>query len=417
MRTAEKSTDVFLVVIALILLIFSSCSPHKQSESSGTDESSAAESSVQPTADAPVWIEYPRMQSDLEPIAEPVDISKLYYRSQLSPEEQQLYDFLLYYAERQDTRAIHAPDFIVYQLTQMIGFVGNDNPQLFWASGDIVEWHLNGTLVYNLDYLYDRGQTVEMQKAVDSKTESILTGIHPGQSDYDTELYLHDYIVQNCTYDNSKSKANDGNIYGALIDKEPVCSGYAKVMQYLLLESGIPCLYVTGTASDNVEDEGHAWNIAFIDDAYYQLDVTWDDPDNEYISHRYFNVTTETMKNHGRKFDTDIEDREFTLPQCTSTQDNYYRKTEMNFSEYNNKLIEVLKTAVINNDRTKKPFIEISFTNKNAYKEAIRQLINKDGMWNIIDSVHSQCGNPIKDPFSYWNYDDDLLLVIELKYT
>lgn len=418
MRTAGKNAVAYLAVAALILLTFSSCSRGSQNTSSCESNTSAMESADSSAVDVSDCIQYPFMRCDLEPITAPVDTGKLYYRSQLTPDEQQLYDFLLYYAERCDTRDIYAPDLELNQFISTMGFVNEDNPQLFWVEDAVHFVPKDWNHIFQITYMYSRDRAVDMQKEIDSKTKTVLAGISSDRNPYDTELYFHDYLVKNCTYDKSMEKADDGSIYGALVQKEPVCAGYAKAMQYLLLKTGIPCLYVTGTAKDeNNFNEGHAWNIVYIDNAYYQLDVTWDDQDDQSVLHRYFNVTTEMMNSSDHTFDTDNFNRKFTLPQCCDTADNYYIKNNLSFSEYNSKLVQTLKNTVINYNKAKKPFIEISFTNADAYKKAVDELINKDGMWNIIDSAHNQCSNPIGDTFTQWEMDDDLLLVIELHYT
>lgn len=416
MRATVKPAAAALAAAALILLTLCSCRRVPQSVSEIESEPSSAESAVQSAADTSGCIQYPVMQSDLAPINEPADTGMLYYRSLLTPDEQQLYDFLLYYAERYDTRDIYAPNEELQKFKSIINFVYNDNPQIFWAEDDWEYIPGNWDHIFQIDYQYTRDQAVRMQKEIDSKTKAILAGIPSGQSQYDTELYLHDYLVKNCTYETTMEKPNIHNIYGAFVDQEPVCDGYAKAMQYLMNKAGILCLYVTGKADRTDLYEDHAWNMVNIDHAYYLLDVTWDDPDEPFVLHRYFNVTTDSMTGEGRTFDTDIDFRKFTLPDCSDTADNYYVKNHLTFSDYNKDLVEALKKTVVRYNKTKQSLIEINFTNADAYKKAVDQLVDQDGMWDIIDSVQSQCRNPIGDTFTHWDSDDDHILVIELHY-
>jgi phosphate starvation-inducible PhoH-like protein len=72
-----------------------------------------------------------------------------------------------------------------------------------------------------------------MQKSIDIETQKIMNGISPASSQFDIELYFHDLLVNNCVYDTTQKKPNNSNIYGAIIEKNPVCSGYAKAIQYL----------------------------------------------------------------------------------------------------------------------------------------------------------------------------------------
>ena len=90
---------------------------------------------------------------------------------------------------------------------------------------------------------------------------------------------IHDYLVDNLTYDQTLSGANIYNLYGALVNKSCVCEGYAKAFKYLLDEAGIENVIVIGTGTNSKgETENHAWNYVAISGNWYAVDVTWDDP-------------------------------------------------------------------------------------------------------------------------------------------
>ena len=90
---------------------------------------------------------------------------------------------------------------------------------------------------------------------------------------------VHDYIINNTEYDTTISQPNIYNIYGALVSKRSVCEGYAEAFKYLLDALEIPCVIVIGEATNSSgEKENHAWNYVKIDDGWYAVDTTWDDP-------------------------------------------------------------------------------------------------------------------------------------------
>jgi len=98
-------------------------------------------------------------------------------------------------------------------------------------------------------------------------------------NDYEKIKYIHNWLVDNISYDKSLSKNNTHNVYGALREKEVVCEGYAKAFKYLLDGLNIPCIMVTGVGvNSNGESESHAWNYVQINNMWYAVDVTWDDP-------------------------------------------------------------------------------------------------------------------------------------------
>ena len=90
---------------------------------------------------------------------------------------------------------------------------------------------------------------------------------------------VHDYLVDSINYDSTLSKQNIYNIYGALINRESVCEGYARAFKYLLDELDIPCVLVIGTGTNSQgQTENHAWNYVQLNRTWYAVDTTWDDP-------------------------------------------------------------------------------------------------------------------------------------------
>ena len=89
---------------------------------------------------------------------------------------------------------------------------------------------------------------------------------------------VHDYLVDNTEYD-LEAGENIYNVYGTLIDKKSVCEGYARSFKYIMDDLNIPCIIACGIGKNSEgKAESHAWNYVQIDDEWYAIDVTWDDP-------------------------------------------------------------------------------------------------------------------------------------------
>ena len=98
-------------------------------------------------------------------------------------------------------------------------------------------------------------------------------------NDYEKIVNIHDALADSLEYDSSLSKENIYNIYGALINQEVVCEGYAKAFKYILDSFNIECILVSGNATNSSGDtESHMWNYVKLNGAWYGVDVTWDDP-------------------------------------------------------------------------------------------------------------------------------------------
>lgn len=138
----------------------------------------------------------------------------------------------------------------------------------------------------------DRPAAYKLYAKVDEILSSIIT---PDMTDYEKEQAIHDYIVTNCEYgytDYSKEYAYCA--YGALVQNKAVCEGYAQAISLLLNCVGVENTLIVGEASG----EPHAWNQVKIDNKWYQLDATWNDPVPDkkgFASHMYFNVTDDIL--------------------------------------------------------------------------------------------------------------------------
>lgn len=84
-------------------------------------------------------------------------------------------------------------------------------------------------------------------------------------------VVLHDYLVNHITYNDDESLTYRYTAYGAIVEGQAVCQGYALAYQELLKMAGISAITV---GSDSMR---HAWNMVKLDDLYYHVDVTWDD--------------------------------------------------------------------------------------------------------------------------------------------
>lgn len=131
------------------------------------------------------------------------------------------------------------------------------------------------------NYLTDEFQSKEQIDQAVSQIEQVKNQIlqnKTGNTFEDIKM-VHDYLIDTISYDSSLSKTNIYNVYGALINRECVCEGYARAFKYLLDKLDIPCVMVIGTGTNSQgETENHAWNYVQLNGIWYAVDTTWDDP-------------------------------------------------------------------------------------------------------------------------------------------
>ncbi len=177
-----------------------------------------------------------------------------------------------------------------------------DKTDIIYDTSAVSEAYLNGSS----DGLGDLDR-----KIYDKAVQVIDEIIAEDMSDFEKELAVHDWIVYNCTYDKKALgilggyNENSDNPYGVLYNGQAICKGYTTAFQMFMDMLEIPCLTIS--ASD-IEGDEHAWNMVKIENVWYYTDVTWDDPVPDYsgrlVTHSYFNVTEEYMKNSGHVWDT-----------------------------------------------------------------------------------------------------------------
>lgn len=169
-----------------------------------------------------------------------------------------------------------------------------DNPDVFYLSPNKMYLNIETTtkgknVTYGVyinsgnedNYLIDDFSSQEEVENAINKIEQVRNQILQNRSSdtYDNIKMVHDYLVDNIQYDTTISKSNIYNIYGAMINGEAVCEGYARSFKYLMDSLRIPCTLVIGkgTNSDG-ETENHAWNYVQIEERWYAVDSTLDDP-------------------------------------------------------------------------------------------------------------------------------------------
>ena len=143
-------------------------------------------------------------------------------------------------------------------------------------------------------------------------------------TDYQNILYVHDYLINNIEYDSTFEQQGSYTIYGALVGKRCVCEGYAKAFKYLTNCAGYECELIQGKATNSSgQTESHAWNCIKLNDKWYEIDTTWDDPiviggngrvTNE-IKYRYFLKGTRSFeKDHTLEYQFSEKGRRFEYP-------------------------------------------------------------------------------------------------------
>ncbi len=138
---------------------------------------------------------------DNEPAVELVDIGgkTKYYFNQLTNREKHAYNNILSGVDTLPER-IEIPEMDSDALTTVYEALLFDNPLLLQLGRTCNIISIGSRSYFSTDYvLTAESFTVQKQKLV-AAAEKIIGGMADGMSDYEKEFYIHDYIIDNCSY-------------------------------------------------------------------------------------------------------------------------------------------------------------------------------------------------------------------------
>ena len=130
-------------------------------------------------------------------------------------------------------------------------------------------------------YLYSKEDVVTMTAAYNAAIDAIVAGAPAGGSDFENLLYLHDYFVENYSYDYTYTIRD---AYTFITQKTGVCQAYMQALIATANKLGIESIPVTSSTMK------HAWNLVKLDGEWYHVDITWDDTVSlpSHTSYTYF---------------------------------------------------------------------------------------------------------------------------------
>lgn len=145
-------------------------------------------------------------------------------------------------------------------------------PMLFFVKKEMQIRYNSSKTYFQVDftYLYDESEVKQMKKEMKRAALKATDGISEDMSDAEKALVVHDYIIANCSYDHD----HEGySAYDCLVNKECVCQGYTLAYIYVMRDIlGIDCSAILS------DSQNHSWNYIKIEDEWYHVDLTADDP-------------------------------------------------------------------------------------------------------------------------------------------
>ncbi len=152
----------------------------------------------------------------------------------------------------------------------------------------------DGEITIVVNKLYTDEEINQIEDKVNSLYKDL---VNPNKKVEDNLKYIHDYIINNTKYDIERNETDNSpypsnKATGPLFYNMGICSGYTDLYAIFLHKMGIE--------NYKIASKNHVWNAIYLNDKWYHIDLTWDDPvskdGKDYLLHEYFMVDNNTLK-------------------------------------------------------------------------------------------------------------------------
>lgn len=279
----------------------------------------------------------------------------------------------------------------------------------FWLS-NLFYAPENEISLLRLHYLYEREDADTKRAELDIAASTVIGELPENASDFDKIVYFHDKIAASCTFSDTAEHVNSA--YGVLVTGFGQCEGYAAAMSALCDKAGIPNYTAFGETAEGVS---HAWNKVLLNDNWYNVDCTWDDPiisrnDPDFVRHDYLLVKDSEIEGKTHFSDELCKG----LTSCESGELNYFKGKGILFDSAAD-AAEALTAQIKSAGLAGKREAEIRLSSESAYFAAMARLFDSGELKDIIEDINGNYGTHIRSAYKH-NNDDMRIIHISLIY-
>ncbi len=166
------------------------------------------------------------------------------------------------------------------------------SPELFYVDNTVTYYFNQRDYVTKVEfnYIMDVDEREAAMLEYEREVDYIVSLVDPALSDAEKALFVHDYLIASYAYDTAE---NNYDALSLFRERKGVCQAYSLAYMAILREFGMDAVMVTS------EEMNHAWNLVKIDNTWYHVDLSFDDPSPDRLGrvmHNNFLLDDEAVK-------------------------------------------------------------------------------------------------------------------------
>lgn len=332
-----------------------------------------------------------------------------YVYNTLSDDEKVIYDKILTGIENFETEVDLGAEYPTETVTKIFKNVFYQEPEIFWFLATNEQFRTAGDTMSKvvLEFRYDKDKSATMKEEILDALAEIEATFPENANDIDKVTAIHDYLINNTEF--SKDNVYSKNAYGPLVAGFAQCEGYAKGLAYACNYFGIENVRITGTKWDG---NSHAWTKVKIDGKWYNVDVTWDDPEiangGQLLRHNYLFVPDEAINDK-----THIVICDFEPPVADSTDVDYFKYNNL-YATTADEAVSLIHDLVVKKAEEGEMVCQVKCSSKEVYDAAIKELIDNGGHNKISEDAKQV--NPDFSTFGLMNDSELFIIHFNIKY-
>lgn len=313
-------------------------------------------------------IKYVIYEKNIENKAPEYSLGDWYYSS-LTYKEQLLYKEIVRAAEKINKNSRILPyAYTIEEFAKIKKAIYNDRANLFYLNINETELYGNKQKSQVKLVYYDTKSNIKnMIKKFNEAVNKIINNIGDKsefENDFDIEVAIHDYLILHI-----KNAANSfymidnpftNTVYGALVNNSALSGGYSMAFKLLMNKYDLVTYIINGEANG----KPHTWNMVYINQAYFHVDVTLNDGDLAFaenlLFHSYFNLSSAAI----------MEDHVYEQADVPAayTENNYYNIKNLYISDLEDLSLKI-NGIILKAGKESKNYIEL-YTNfgKDVYE-------------------------------------------------